>query len=162
MLIELQRRSTPSRFMQYASPVIAVAAMIFVGFFLCVAIGKDPLATLYTFAISPVKSLYGVGELAIKAAPLVLIAIGLAVGFQANVWNIGAEGQLTIGAIFSGGLALHFASSRCTLLLPAMIVAGGVGGMLWAAIPALLRSRQPDAELRRSTDLELSRLRSVA
>jgi ABC-type uncharacterized transport system permease subunit len=133
--------------MQYASPVIAVVAMIFVGFILCVAIGKDPLATLYTFTISPVKSLYGVGELAIKAAPLVLIAIGLAVGFQANVWNIGAEGQLTIGAIFSGGLALHFASSGGALLLPAMIVAGGVGGMLWAAIPALLRSRFNASEI---------------
>jgi general nucleoside transport system permease protein len=147
MLIELQRRPTPSQFMQYASPVIAVVAMIFVGFILCVAIGKDPLATLYTFTISPVKSLYGVGELAIKAAPLVLIAVGLAVGFQANVWNIGAEGQLTIGAIFSGGLALHFASSGGALLLPAMIVAGGVGGMLWAAIPALLRSRFNASEI---------------
>ncbi len=147
MLVELQRRPAPSRFMQYGSPVIAVAAMIFVGFLLCVAIGKDPLATLYTFLISPVKSLYGVGELAIKAAPLVLIAIGLAVGFQANVWNIGAEGQLTIGAIFSGGLALHFASNGGTLLLPAMIVAGGVGGMVWAAIPALLRSRFNASEI---------------
>ena len=147
MLIELQRRPAPSRFMQYASPVIAVAAMIFVGFVLCVAIGKDPLATLYTFAVSPVKSLYGVGELAIKAAPLVLIAIGLAVGFQANVWNIGAEGQLTIGAIFSGGLALHFASGGGALLLPGMIIAGGVGGMLWAAIPALLRSRFNASEI---------------
>jgi general nucleoside transport system permease protein len=147
MLIELQRRPVPSRVMQYASPVIAVAAVILIGFILCLAVGKDPLATLYTFAVSPVKSLYGVGELAIKAAPLVLIGIGLAVGFQSNVWNIGAEGQLTVGAIFSGGLALHFASSGGALLLPAMIVAGGVGGMLWAAIPALLRSRFNASEI---------------
>jgi general nucleoside transport system permease protein len=147
MLIELQRRPTPSQVMQYASPVIAVVAMILIGFVLCIVSGRDPVATLYTFAVSPVKSLYGVGELAIKAAPLVLIAIGLAIGFQSNVWNIGAEGQLTIGAIFSGGLALHFGSDGGSMLLPAMIVAGGVGGMLWAAIPALLRSRFNASEI---------------
>jgi simple sugar transport system permease protein len=94
-----------------------------------------------------VSSLYGLGELLIKAAPLILIAIGLAVGFQSNVWNIGAEGQLTAGAIFSGSLALHFADSGSPFLLPAMIVAAGLGGMLCAAIPALLRSRFNASEI---------------
>lgn len=118
-----------------------------IGFVLCIAIGKDPLATLYTFTISPVSTLYGVGELLIKAAPLVLIAIGLSIGFQSNIWNIGAEGQLTVGAIFSGGLALQSSSIGSGLLLPAMIIAGGLGGMLWAAIPAFLRARFNASEI---------------
>jgi ABC-type uncharacterized transport system permease subunit len=137
--IRLEPRANPSRVMQYASPLIAVLLTVVLGILLCVIVGRSPWATLYTFMISPVSTLYGVGELLIKAAPLILIAVGLAIGFQANVWNIGAEGQLTVGAIFSGGLALHFVSGG--MLLPAMIVAGAVGGMLWAAIPALLRTR---------------------
>src|SRR5450432_1333273 len=70
-----------------------------------------------------------------------LIAVGLATGYSANVWNIGAEGQLTMGAIFGGGVALLFQESTSPLLLPLMLVAGIVGGMLWAAIPAFLRTR---------------------
>ena len=111
--------------MQYASPLIAVALMLAIGLVLCLFIGKSPLAALYTFTVSPISNLYGLGELLIKASPLVLIAIGLAIGFQSNVWNIGAEGQLTVGAIFSGGVALHYASSESSLVLPAMILAGG-------------------------------------
>jgi simple sugar transport system permease protein len=77
----------------------------------------------------------------LKASPLMLIAMGLAVGFRANVWNIGAEGQLTIGAIAAGGVALHFYGSNSPLILPAMIAAGALGGIAWAAVPALLRTR---------------------
>ena len=91
--------------------------------------------------VSPLTNRYGLTELVVKAAPLVLIAIGLALGFRANVWNIGAEGQLTMGAIVGGGLALAFHDSDSVLLLPAMLVAGAVGGALWAAIPAWLRTR---------------------
>jgi general nucleoside transport system permease protein len=147
LLIKLEPRAQPSAVLQYASPFLAAALMIAVGLSLCIAVGRDPQTTFYAFIISPVSSLYGIGELLIKAAPLVLIAVGLAVGFQANVWNIGGEGQLTAGAIFSGWFALHFATSGSALLLPAMIVAGGVGGMLCAAIPAFLRARFNASEI---------------
>jgi general nucleoside transport system permease protein len=147
LFIKIEPRAAPSRAMQYASPLIAVAMMVAIGLILCVAIGRGPLETIYSFLVSPVSSLYGFGELLIKAAPLILIAIGLAVGFQSNVWNIGAEGQLTAGAIFSGALALRFADSGSSFLLPAMIIAAGLGGMLCAAIPALLRSRFNASEI---------------
>ncbi len=93
------------------------------------------------FFLSPLKDAYGVSELFLKATPLMLIAVGLSVGFRANVWNIGAEGQYIIGAIAGGGIALHFDGSASPLVLPAMIVAGAIGGALWASIPALLRTR---------------------
>ena len=70
-----------------------------------------------------------------------LCAIGLAVGYRANVWNIGAEGQLTLGAISGGGVALRFDGAKRRLLLPAMIVAGALGGMAWAAIPGVSCAR---------------------
>jgi ABC-type uncharacterized transport system permease subunit len=76
-----------------------------------------------------------------------LIAVGLAVGFRANVWNIGAEGQFIVGAIAGGGIALHFEGSTSSLLVPAMIVAGAIGGALWAAIPALLKTRFNASEI---------------
>jgi general nucleoside transport system permease protein len=137
--IKLEPRANPSRVMQYASPLLAILLTLTLGMLLCLAVGKNPWAALYAFTISPVSTPYGVGELLIKGAPLILIAVGLAIGFHANIWNIGAEGQLTVGAIFSGGLALHFVSGSA--LLPAMIVAGAIGGMLWAAIPAVLRTQ---------------------
>jgi ABC-type uncharacterized transport system permease subunit len=146
MLINFVPRAAPSRAMQYASPLLAVALMMVLGFILCIAVGRNPLTTFYVFTISPVSTLYGFGELLIKAAPLVLIAMGLAIGFQSNIWNIGAEGQLTMGAICAGGLALHYASGDNGFALPAMIVAGAGGGMLWAAIPAFLRRASTPAK----------------
>jgi simple sugar transport system permease protein len=133
--------------MAYLSPVIAVGVTLLLILAMFAVAGLAPLASLQAFVLSPVDSLYGVGELLLKASPLVLIAIGLAVGFRAGVWNIGAEGQLVVGVIFGGALALRFASSDSPLLLPAMIVAGGLGGALWAAIPALLRTRFNASEI---------------
>ncbi|MBK6335179.1 MAG: ABC transporter permease [Betaproteobacteria bacterium] len=112
-----------------------------IGFALFTALGKDPWQAFHVFFVKPVETRYGIGELLLKAGPLMLCAVGLASGYRANVWNIGAEGQLTMGAICGGGLALLFHDSTSLLLLPAMIVAGALGGMAWAAIPALLRTR---------------------
>jgi len=141
MWLKIEPRPEPSRLMQYLSPLLAVALMIVSGLIIFTVLGKSPLAAFHAFFIEPINDLYGWGELGIKAAPLMLIGVGLAIGFRANVWNIGAEGQLTFGAIAGGGMALWFSSSESVWLLPAVIVAGAVGGMLWAAIPAFLKTR---------------------
>ena len=94
-----------------------------------------------TFFVSPFRDLYSIGELSLKVAPLALCAVGLAIGFRANVWNIGAEGQLIAGAIAGGGLGLAFPDTASAWLLPAMFLAGALGGMAWAAIPAFLKVR---------------------
>ena len=141
MSIRLEARPEPSRLAAYASPLVAAVATVIVGGALFAALGIDPREALYVFFVKPVASRYGIGELLLKAGPLMLCAVGLAAGYRANVWNIGAEGQLTMGAIFGGGLALAFPQSQSAWLLPAMIVAGAIGGMAWAAIPAWLRTR---------------------
>jgi simple sugar transport system permease protein len=141
MRFSLEPRPEPSRVAGAVSPLVAVAATLLIGFVLFTALGKDPWQAFHVFFIKPVETRYGVGELLLKAGPLMLCAIGLAAGYRANVWNIRAEGQLTMGAIAGGGLALLFHESTSPLLLPAMIVAGALGGMAWAAIPALLRTR---------------------
>ncbi len=141
MLFKLEARPRASKLMSYLSPLIAVGLTLVCGLVFSGVIGLDPLEAFHAFFIAPIDDLYDLGELGVKAAPLMLIAMGLAIGFRANVWNIGAEGQLTLGAIFGGGLAIYFYESESAWLLPAMIAAGAIGGMLWASIPAFLRTR---------------------
>lgn len=142
----LERRAEPSTIMSIASPLLAATAMLLTGFILFSALGKSPAAALHVFFIEPVASLYGVGELLLKATPLMLCALGLAIGFRANVWNIGAEGQFIAGALAGSAVAL-FASGLGILTLPSMLLAGIVGGMAWAAIAAFLRTRFHTSEI---------------
>jgi simple sugar transport system permease protein len=111
------------------------------------ALGLDPLQILRLFFIEPLSSWNGVSEWLLKASPLILIGLGLAVGFRASVWNIGAEGMYTIGAICAGWMALHFGTAAHVWLLPAMMLAGAMGGMAWAAIPAWLKTQANTNEI---------------
>jgi simple sugar transport system permease protein len=108
---------------------------------LFLALGKDPLQGLKVFFWEPIRSAYALGELMVKATPLLIIALGLAVCFRSNVWNIGAEGQFIIGAVTAGGVAMLADKSTGAWIVPAIVLAGALGGMLWAGITALLRDR---------------------
>jgi ABC-type uncharacterized transport system permease subunit len=140
-MIRLEARPEPSRLAGWLSPLLAALATLIVGFVLFSAMGKNPWEAFHAFFVKPIENRYGLGELFLKASPLMLIAVGLAAGYRANVWNIGAEGQLTVGAIFGGGIALLFHTAPAWYVLPLMLVAGVLGGMCWAAIPAFLRTR---------------------
>ncbi|BCH22823.1 ABC transporter permease [Mesorhizobium sp. L-8-3] len=133
--------------MRIAAPVIATALTLFVGWVLFATLGYNPLATLQAFFFTPLNSLNGISEWLLKASPLILIACGLAVGFRANVWNIGAEGQLIIGAIAACGVGLFYPNPESPILLPLMLFAGACAGMAWAAIPAFLRARMNTNEI---------------
>ena len=89
----------------------------------------------------PIHNAYALGELLVKATPLLIIALGLAVCFRSNVWNIGAEGQYIIGAIFAGGIALMADADTGRWIVLPILLAGVLGGMLWASLTALLRDR---------------------
>ena len=140
-MLRLEARAEPSAAMRYASPVIAVALTLAGGLLIFAALGKNPLEGFQVYFLSPLKDAYGISELLLKATPLMLISGGLAIGFRANVWNIGAEGQFIMGAVAASGIAVYFFGIESAWLLPAMVVAGAIGGALWAAIPALLRTR---------------------
>src|SRR6188508_961314 len=133
MRLRLETRPEPSLLAKWLSPIVATFAVLAIGFFLFGAMGKDPWQALYTFFIDPVDTLYDVGELLLKASPIMLCAVGLAVGYRANVWNIGAEGQLVMGAICGGGVALALHDVESRWVIPLMLVAGMLGGMAWAA-----------------------------
>jgi simple sugar transport system permease protein len=145
--LRLEKRSVPSGSLRLTAPLLAVLAMVITGFVVFSLLGQAPLQALKLFFITPLTTVYGLGELLLKATPLVLCALGLALGFRANVWNIGAEGQLTLGALCSGGVALFWAPALGGLALPLALVAGTAGGMAWAAIPAWLRTRFNTSEI---------------
>jgi len=140
-MLKLETRPSPSTFFVAASPLIALAATVAIGVLLFVLLGKDPVQGLRMFFWEPIKSPYAWSEIGIKATPLILIALGLALCFRANVWNIGAEGQYILGAIFAGGIAMQATPDSPRAIVIVILVAGIIGGMLWAAIVALLRDR---------------------
>ena len=139
--IKLEARPEPSKVWSFASPLLALLVTVIIGIIMFVALGKDPIKGLEMFFWLPIKSGYAIGELLVKATPLLLIALGLAVCFRSNVWNIGAEGQYVIGAIFAGGVALLAEKTTGGWIVLPIILAGVAGGMLWAAVTAFLRDK---------------------
>ena len=140
-MLQLEARPQASRLWVYASPVLALAITVLIGVGLFVLLGKDPVRGLQVFFWEPLKSSYALGELALKATPLLLIALGLAVCFRSNVWNIGAEGQFVIGAVAAAGVALWAEPGTGRWIVGAILLAGVLGGMAWAGVTALLRDR---------------------
>src|SRR6185369_7977056 len=137
---KLESRGQRSALWTYASPVLAILLTVLTAGIIFAAMGHDPVTALYTFLVAPLTTANGLAELCVKAGPLILIAVGLSLGFRANVWNIGAEGQFTLGAIFAGGFALHVGDGGGWWTYPVLMLFGVVGGMVWAAIPAVLRT----------------------
>lgn len=140
-MLKLEARPQPSQFWGIASPLLALAITVVLGAMLFVALGKDPVQGLRVFFWEPLSSGYRIGELMVKATPLLLIALGLAVCFRSNVWNIGAEGQFVIGAVVAGGVALLAGKDTSRWIVLAILLAGVLGGMAWAAITGVLRDK---------------------
>ena len=136
----LEARAQPSLVMRLLTPLIAVALTLVAGSLLFWWLGYDPLATLAAFFILPLADFNGVSEWLLKASPLILIGCGLALGFRANVWNIGAEGQLIVGAVAASGVGLFLPLGDSYALLALMVVVGMVAGMVWASVAAWLRT----------------------
>ncbi|MBK5934797.1 nucleoside ABC transporter membrane protein [Rhodovulum imhoffii] len=144
-MIWLEKRAAPSRFWTVVTPLLAVALTMLAGGVLFAALGKDPVAAIRTIFWDPLFNAqfasYSRPQLLVKAGPLILIATGLALGFRAGVWNIGAEGQYIVGALCGAGVGLAFYPLEAWYVFPLMVLAGGLGGWAWAMIPALLKTR---------------------
>lgn len=140
-MLRLVPRGMQSPLWRYGSPVLAVFLTVVTAGIIFAIMGQPPLKAVYTFLIEPLLVHQGLGALAIKAAPLILMGVGLSLCYRANVWNIGTEGQFTLGAIAAGGVALAFPDAPGWALYPATLLAGIAGGMVWAGIVAWLRTR---------------------
>ena len=143
-MIKLEKRPQPSQAWTYLTPLLAVVLTMVVGGALFAWLGKDPLVAIKTIFWEPLFSefaFYYRPQLLVKGAPLVLIAIGLSLGFRAGIWNIGAEGQYIMGAIVGAGVGLAFYPLEAFYIFPLMVIAGVFGGWIWAMIPAFLKVR---------------------
>lgn len=140
-MLKLELRPQPSKWMSLGSPLLALALTVLLGLGLFVLLGKDPMRGLQMFFWEPIKSAYAWSELGIKATPLILIALGLAVCFRSNVWNIGAEGQFIVGALAGGWVAMQATPDTGRGIVVLILLAGVAGGAAWAALTALLRDR---------------------
>ncbi len=149
-MMRLERRTDPSAFWRYAAPLVAVLATIIAGGIMFAMLGKNPVEAIRTIFWTPFtgrNAAYYLAQLPVKAAPLILIGTGLALGFRAGIWNIGAEGQYIIGALSAAAVALAVYPMEGRWLFLVCTVAGMLGGLLWALIPALLRVRLGVSEI---------------
>jgi len=140
-MLRLETRPQPSKWMALASPLLALLITVLLGIALFLLLDKDPLRGLQMFFWEPIRTGYGWAELGIKATPLILIALGLALCFRSNVWNIGAEGQFIVGALAGGWVAMQATPDTGRGIVLLILLAGVAGGMAWAGITALLRAR---------------------
>ena len=142
MQLVLEKRAERSTFIALASPLLAIALTLVTMSILLMALGKNPLAALYVYFVEPLTDPYTLMEIAVKASPIVMIAIGLSLCYLANVWNIGAEGQFLMGAVTGSYLAVVTNGSDVGhWLVIVMLIMGALGGALWALIPAICRVR---------------------
>ncbi|MEO0328376.1 MAG: ABC transporter permease [Pseudomonadota bacterium] len=140
-LVRLEKRENISKLLSIFSPVIALGLTILTGAILFAALGFDPMRALYVYFIEPLTEVWSLHELAIKAAPLILIATGLSLCFRSGNWNIGAEGQFIMGGVAGSALPILMPGFDGFWVLPAMLIMGVLGGMAWAFIPAYLKTR---------------------
>lgn len=144
-MIRFEKRASPSKAWVLGTPVLAVLLTMLAGGVMFALLGKDPFEAIRIIFWDPLFSeqfsAYSRPQLLVKAGPLILIAIGLSMGFKAGIWNIGAEGQYIIGAICGAAMGLAFYPTESFLIFPLMILAGALGGWAWAMIPAVLKVR---------------------
>ncbi len=141
-MLTLEKRPQPSKAFAYLTPVFAIIMTMIFGGLLFMALGKNPFEAILTIFWDPLFgefASYSRPQLLVKAGPLILIAIGLSLGFKAGIWNIGAEGQYIVGAICGAGAGLAFYPMEAWFIFPIMVIAGALGGWAWAMIPALLK-----------------------
>jgi simple sugar transport system permease protein len=150
-MLRLEARPQPSKLMALLSPPMALAITAVLAALLFLALGKDPARGLGIFFVEPLSNLRQFSEVLLKATPLITIALGLAVCYRSNVWNIGAEGQFLLGVLAGGGVALWLTTQGIVLpkafAVPLVLTGGVLGGMVWAAITAWLRDRFNASEI---------------
>lgn len=141
MRIKLEKRREPSMAMLVVTPVVSVLVTMLIGIVVFDLLGIDGFKAVTDIFITPLITSYKWQDVAVKAAPLIIIALGLSVANRAQVWNIGAEGQYIVGALCATGVGLAFGTMGGPVVVTLMVAAGVIGGAVWAAVPAGLRTR---------------------
>ena len=148
MQLVLEKRAERSNTIALISPLIAIGLTIVTMVILFAILGKNPLLALHAYFIAPLTDSYSLQEIAVKATPLVMIAIGLSLCYLANAWNIGAEGQFLIGAVAGSWIAVKTQGTDAGVwVLPVMLVLAAAAGALYALIPAICKVKFGASEI---------------
>ena len=140
-MIFVEPRVVTRWYHEWLAVLVALILTLLIASVLLAAIGLDPLSSLHRIFIKPLNSVYGISELLAKATPLITIGVALALGFRAGVWNIGAEGQLVMGGLCGGAVALALWGVDGFWVMPLVLLGGTIGGLFWGAITAFLKVR---------------------
>lgn len=135
----LQYDSTRTKSKWWTAPLSIVLGLVFCGLFMALG-GMNPLTIYAKMASGAFGSVYGFSETIVKAIPLLLCGLGVAVAYRLSIWNIGAEGQFTVGAIAAAGVALYLPQLPTALYIPAMVIAGMAAGAIWGLFTAIPRA----------------------
>ena len=141
MTLFLEKRANYSRLFSALSPFLALGLTLVFGTIMFTVLGQNPAEALYIYFVLPLTDAYLIEQIVLKATPLILIAIGLSVCFRSGNWNIGAEGQYLIGGMIGSLIPVYFNDFQSPIVLPLMMVMGMLGGAMYAAVPAILKSR---------------------
>src|ERR1700746_487386 len=148
MQLVLEKRAERSNTIALISPLIAIGMTIVTMTILFAILGKNPLSALLVYFIDPLTDGYSLQEIAVKATPLVMIAVGLSLCYLANAWNIGAEGQFLIGAVAGSWIAVKTQGTDAGYwVLPAMLILAAAAGALYALISAICKVRFGASEI---------------
>src|ERR1700753_3586061 len=148
MQLILEKRTERSNAIALVSPLIAIGLTIVTMVILFAILGKNPFLALWVYFIDPLTDSYSLQEIAVKATPLVMIAIGLSLCYLANVWNIGAEGQFLIGAVAGSWIAVKTNGTDAgPWVLPVMLLLAAAAGALYALIPAICKVKFGASEI---------------
>jgi len=140
MRIVLEKRLQPSPGVEVLIPIISVALALLACALLLILSGIDPLHAYQHMFSGAFGTPYGLSETVVKTIPLLLCALGVAFAFRMSLWNIGAEGQLYIGAMAATFVALGWGNQPPGLVIPLMLAAGALAGGLWCLVAGLMRA----------------------
>ena len=143
MLAKLGKAIHPWRdwLVQFGMAALAVALALLVGAVIILLMGESPVAAYRAILYGAFGNINNLSETVVKAAPLVLAGAGLAIAYRANMWNIGAEGQIYVGGMAAICVGLYLGDLPAVIVLPLAALAGFIGGALWAGIAGILKVR---------------------
>ena len=138
--VRLEKGADPSCWLTFALSTLALVIGLLSGAIMLIALGAHPWQAYGDITQGAFGSVYGLSETVVKATPLLLAGLGVGLAFRAGFWNIGAEGQLYMGAMGGTWVVLTFPGLPAPLLQPLMVMAGCLAGAAWGLIPAALRA----------------------
>ena len=141
MKLIAEKRQNSSKLFRFSAPLVSILIALFVAGFLLLAAGVNPLQAYRDIFMEALGSSYGLSETLVKTTPLIFASLGVSLAFRMQIWNIGAEGQIYMGAMGATAVALFSGLENHVVMMTAMFLAAFLCGGAWAGVAGFLRAR---------------------